>query len=824
MTITQRPAPATSRVRSHPELVREIADAARRAFAGAETPWDPRRDRREVPDPGRGLIDCYALPLHVLWTYQEEWAREGFLPCLRLDASRKRLLELVATPPTPGLAASGLQHFVIKPGRSATLPPEFRLTAPAAGGRPEAQFETLKAAELSHERNAFLPYLPTVLPALDTAGSIAASAQLLDPEIFVPPPGAPLLPQLERRLAAGLAGDVARRNADRMRTRALQRAETLRELQETGAIDPFSEAFQTLCAEVCAAQSLANEVPADAEFGPLSEAQEMLLGQFGKMARRQPSAMAGLESALARQASESDADWSRRLDQTTGFLDALVNGLMQDARDQMVRLYGPGKLSRLDRALRAPGDGAPGQPPRGFAPVGTDTVFLLSSLDESRAERTQSTFLRTGDWLVVAETSRTILANGDVREDIAYRQAVQVMRVSEAVPDGRSLAMTQLTFRPALSRAMWLSDTMILGNIVPVSHGKTVRRTVTRAQIGAAGLVLTGDPLTWLPDPLAPAGRKTQVSLRISGQVWTEVPIAAISEAPPGAFFLAIDAEGVARLRIGAGDVDAPIPADAPIEISYRVGSGPDGNRASGAVSEVATAHSAIAATFNPLPMEGGIAAETAEEALEAGIAASVLDRAVSVADARRLALNYGSVRRAAVRRHRRRGGTVEARERLDIVVSGIAGAELSAVELSDLTAFLLARVPPGIALDVRNRQIAPILSRLRLRVEPGASPLAVIAEARARLGYDPADPPGLLDPSKVELGQTLNLSDLHRALSGIPGLASLHVEAFHRGGERFPRRADRIAVDFAELPLWARRSANAEPLDIRWEEARDLP
>jgi hypothetical protein len=821
---TLRSLPAKHRGRSHPELVRQIAEAARRAFASAEVPWDPRRDHREVPDPGRGLIDCYALPLHVLWTYQEAWAREGFLSTLRLDASRKRLLDLVALPPTPGLAAVGLQHFTLKPDRNATLPPEFRLTAPAAGGLPEAQFETLQAAELSAERNAFLPYLPgSALPPVTSAGAVAVSAALLDPEVFTPPPGAGLLPQLERRLAAGLAGDIARRNADRLRARALARAETLRELQDTGAIDPFSQAFQDLCAEVCAAQELANEVPPDAAYGSLSESQQMLLGQLGKIARRQPLAMQGLEAALARQGGEGDADWSRRLDQTTRFLDALVTGLMQEARDQLARLYGPGRLARLTQALRGPGEGAPGQPPRGFAPAGTDTVFLLSSLDATGRDRTQSAFLRPGDWLVVAETTRSLLPNGDLREEVAFRQAVQVTRVSEAVPAEQSRAMTQIAFAPALDRPAWLSDVQLLGNNVRVSHGKTIRRTVTRAMIGEAGLVLTDEPLTWLPDPFSPSGRKTQVSLRIGGQDWSEVPVAAAADAPPGAFFLAIDAEGIARLRIGASDVDAPIPADARIEIGYRVGAGPVGNRPAGAISQLATAHSAIAATFNPLHLDGGIAAETAEDALEAGIAASILDRAVSLADVRRLALTYGSVRRAAVRRHRRSGSTIDARERLEVIVSGIGGATLAAGELAALSAYLLARVPPGIALAVTNRTVAPVVARLRLRIAPGTDPLQVMAEARARLGWDRGTPPGLLDPARSDLGQNLNLSDLHRALDGIAGLASLHVEIFCRADEP-RRRADRIVLDQTELPLWAERSAAAEPLEILWEEARDLP
>lgn len=817
-----RDVPQKHRLRSHPALLQQLARAARGAFAGAEQPWDPDRDRREAPDLGRGLLDVVAVPLHVLWTYQEAWAREGFLSTATLDASRQRLLDLVATPQTPGLAGTGLQRFVLKPGRETTLPPEFRLTAPARGARKAAEFETLAAASLSHARNAFLPFLPAGPPLPPSDGTIAYSAALLAPEVSVPGPQRDVKDALERRLAAGFAGDIARRNADRQRARALQRAETLRELQDTGAIDPFSAAFQDLCAGVCAAQQLANEVPADAAVGPLSESQEMLLGQLGKIARRQPLAMAGLNEALAAQDGENDADYSHRLDQTTGFLDALVNGLMQDARDQMGRLHGPGRFALLDQKLS--GAGTLGTTPdRGFAARGTNTVFLLSGLDpDSGAEVTQSAHVNPGDWLVVAQRGTITMPDGTEEETTQHREAVQVVRVGEDLPAGQARPMTQITFRPGLSRGYRLTDLQLLGNNVLISHGRTIKRRVTRGQIGRDGLKLTDEPLTWLPDPRADSGRRTQVALRIAGQDWAEVPIAALADAPPGAFFLTIDAEGVARLLIGAGDFDAPIPMSAQIDISYRVGGGAEGNRAATAVNALANADSAIAATFNPLPIDGGTVPETAAQARDAGIAASILDRAVTLGDVRRLALNYGSVTRANVRRFRRRGAVVEARERLEVVVSGVEGAMLTPVELDALGAFLRARVAPGIVLSLTNRQTVPIMARLKLLITPGADPLEVMGTARQRLGFDKSDTPGWLDPACTDLGHDLHLSDLHGSLSGLPGLNFLHVLAFHRA-DQASTRADRIAVAPNALPVWSGRVALHEPLELLWEEAVDL-
>lgn len=818
----KRSVPRIHASRSHPQLLRELAAASRSAFSNAEQPWDPSRDRHIAPDPGRGFLDCLALPLHILWTYQEAWAREGFLDTLEMPVSRARLLELVATAPTPAIAATGLQHFHVKPGRSTTLQPGFKISAPAANGKAQASFETLVAANVSYESNSFLPYLTGVAALAPTTGDIAYSAQLLEPLVVTPLPGEALQSQLEKRLAAGRAGDTQTRNAQRQQARALARAETLTELQNTGEVDPFSAAFQQLCEEVCEAQRLANEVPVDAAFAPLSEAQEILLGQIGNIAKRHPSAMNDLEAALCRNADESDSEWSRRLDQTTNFLDTLVTSLMQNARDQLARLHGPDSLSALDRAYRNEKTNAINTPARGLAAAGTDSLFLLPHLDGSdTAPRTQADVLRPGDWLVVGETLDSIDRDGAPVRKQHYREAVRITRVREEIPPGGSLAspMTRIVFEPSLSRNYNLNTVELLGNMVPVSHGNGIRRTVTHTQIANTGVELTSEPLTWLPDPRAPAGRTATVSLRINGQDWVQVPLANSADAPPGAYFLSVDPEGIARLMVGAGEIDAPIPVDARIEITYREGAGTNGNRAAHQVYELASANSAVDSTFNPLPVAGGVAAETPEQTQRAGIGASILDRAVSVGDVRTLTLAYGSVHRARVFRD-----ALRSRTRLNVVVSGHEGDALDPSDLSALHAFLAARVAPGVILHIENRRLAELRARIRLAINAGADPLTIVAIARARLGLERLldEPLGLLDPKNSELGADVNLSDLHGALADIPDLHSVHIEALHLQGVA-SMRADRIAIESRALPVWANSAPDREPVELVWEEARDL-
>ena len=66
---------------------------------------------------------------------------------------------------------------------------------------------------------------------------------------------------------------------------------------------------------------------------------------------------------------------------------------------------------------------------------------------------------------------------------------------------------------------------------IPGPLSETVTRTVTRSQVSGRGLVLSEEPLTWLPDARAAGGRATSVTLRIAGQDWTHVPLAAVEDA-----------------------------------------------------------------------------------------------------------------------------------------------------------------------------------------------------------------------------------------------------------------------------------------------------
>jgi Baseplate J-like protein len=779
--------------------------------------WNPASvETTGALDLGRGVLDSVALALHVLWTYQQAWAEEGFLATARLPGSVAKLLGHLGYRGGPGAAATGLQHLRAKAGtRDVLLSAGFQVLSPPRDGQPAATFETLDPLRLDarlNELKAFMP--PPRGPAAGSRFGRAPSRASGEPKapastsgLFGPGSAAQ---GLADRLEAQRHGPLRMRQA----ARARQDARHLASLVSRFGLDKMAacdDAVDSLCEKLCEAQKAAAEAGSGAGTpAPLSESQEILARQLRNLARRQADALAELECAIAQSPGEDPAAYAQRLDCLAAFLDAFVAGLIQEARDQMVLLRGPAALSNLDRAF---GPDAGRAPARGFGVPGSDSLYLLPADDG------QPPPVRPGDWLVVAEDVEQVAPDGSASRQRVHREAVRVLRVSRAVPEGTRQALARIHFAPALTRRYRLDDVVLLGNMARISEGATVVEQLTPG--ADARLVPLGHrPLTWLRDAAAPRGRRPEVRLSVAGRPWRRVddllacgpeePVFAVEPLPAGG----------ARLRVGDDESGASLPAGARVEATYRIGVGAAGDRDTRRLDGMGTAHPAVESTFNPLPTSGGADPEPTDLARARGpLSVGTLDRAVSVEDVEVLARDCDGVRRARVFRnpHRPRA--------LTVVVAGPRGASLSDGSLRALRRYLADRVPPRIEVSVENRIVVPVRLRLLVRYLRGADPVALVQEVRARLGVEahPDLPPGLLDPERVKLDDDLELSEVYAAVDGAAGLHSMVVMQLHRASEP-AGLAERVVAGPRQLLVWAPPDPKfGDGVEIAYEEGRDL-
>lgn len=812
--------PERHRARRHDELLADMTGAARAAFTatsaalGAPTVpgWDPgRRVGLAEIDLGRGLLDSVGLALHVLWTYQQAWAEEGFLGTARLATSIDKLLGHVGYTPRPGAAATGFQHFRMRAGAAGAIPAGFAVTSKPLGGEADAWFETLEPVRvdpLLNELRAFLPPLetPAPRPPGDRFGAGAGEPKVPPAGIFGGTPS--VAGALHDRLDALRHGalDARRRARAKQKARDLARMIARMDASQSAAC---KAALGGLCQELCEAQRLASTPTAPTTPGALSETQELLAKMLRTLGRRQQGALAALEAAMRRCPDETSAQYAARLDKLAEFLDAFVGGLIQEARDQLVLLRGVDAVSRLDQGFGG------GVSARGLALPGTDALYLPRLT--LPGQRSIDPPVRPGQWLALGLDIDHPGPDGRVATTRTFVEVVRVVRVSREVPRGEKRAMLKMQFVPPLAARYPLDRTVVIGNLAPISHGKTVVEELTPGPDRRV-VPLGQAPLTWLRDPIAAGGRVPQVAVTVDGRGWRQVDDLVDAPAEAAVFAVEVAPGGGARLRFGDGRDGAPLPAAARVVARYRIGVGLTGNRAAGRVDGLASEHPLVESTTNPLATLGGADPEQRARARGLGPrAVGAIDRAVSEDDVVALTLAYDGVARARVTRDPRQP------RQLAVVVAGDRGRALAPGELAALATYLRARVAPGITITAASRVVVPVALDLMVRYQRGFDPIALVAAVRRRLGLDAADAPGLLDPDRVELGDDLPQSAIYAALAGVPGLHSAVVRRFGRA-DQAPTLLPQVVAADRELLVWATpAAAGRDAVVIAYEPGGDL-
>ena len=177
---------------------------------------------------------------------------------------------------------------------------------------------------------------------------------------------------------------------------------------------------------------------------------------------------------------------------------------------------------------------------------------------------------------------------------------------------------------------------IVRANIVAASHGESVQQVLGSADGRAAFATFRPrrGPLTHVR-ATTPAGARPELTVRVDGMAWAEVPDLAGAGPQDRVYALRHDENGAVRVVLGDGAHGARAPSGTEnITAGYRVGIGEPGAVGAGALSILVRRPLGIRAVTNPMPAADWAAAETMAEArTNAPLRVRTLDRVVSLLD-----------------------------------------------------------------------------------------------------------------------------------------------------------------------------------------------
>jgi predicted phage baseplate assembly protein len=356
-------------------------------------------------------------------------------------------------------------------------------------------------------------------------------------------------------------------------------------------------------------------------------------------------------------------------------------------------------------------------------------------------------------------------------------------------------AKTVVSLARALENGYVLGDTVVYGNVVPVTHGATAPDEVLGSgdpSQPSQRFLLRRSPLAFVPDPTAERGVRAAVEVFVDGERWTEVATLADSSGSDKHYLLDIDENERAFVQFGDGTFGAqPASGRNNVIARYRVGHGLAANVPANTIAQMPQPLPFLQATFNGLAAGGGEERETPEQTRRsAAHRVRTLGRAVSLGDYADLALTFGGVAKA------RADWDWESGRRIILLTLADSGGGALSGELKEaLYAFFAERSAAGGRLRIRDHRSVPIRLALQVTVQRNFTQAEVLRGLWQALGADESEGGrGYFHFDSRDLGEDLFLSAIYRIVEEARGVENALATAFHVEGES-TQVADRISI-----------------------------
>jgi predicted phage baseplate assembly protein len=209
---------------------------------------------------------------------------------------------------------------------------------------------------------------------------------------------------------------------------------------------------------------------------------------------------------------------------------------------------------------------------------------------------------------------------------------------------------TTLFFAHDLDHTYARATAILTANLVPATHGETVRQVLGSGDAGRANqrFTLNKPPLTYVA-AASSSGAASALEVRVGGVRWEEAPALFGLDGHAQRYVVRADDDGRATVEFGDGQEGARLPTGSEnVSAVYRSGLGLAGHVPAGSLILLQTRPPGIRSVVNPLPATGAAEPEDLEGARRnAPRTVLTLDRIVSAQDFEDFARGFAGIGKA---------------------------------------------------------------------------------------------------------------------------------------------------------------------------------
>lgn len=217
------------------------------------------------------------------------------------------------------------------------------------------------------------------------------------------------------------------------------------------------------------------------------------------------------------------------------------------------------------------------------------------------------------------------------------------------------VTITKVELQAPLTRVYDRATVTVLGNIVPATHGQTIKDEVLGSGSGMQAnerFMLQQRPLTYISTTNDP-GYQGEITVKVNDIEWQPARYLYGLKRDQRAYTVHQDALDNTYITFGNGKEGARLPTGTEqITATYRIGIGPEGNVPAYTIDQPQTMPAAVQQVTNPLPAKDGVGPDTVDDVrMHTPLSVRIMDRIVALSDYEDYIRLYPGIGRVQLRR-----------------------------------------------------------------------------------------------------------------------------------------------------------------------------